>query len=84
MSDVIRLRRGTTAEWEFKNPILRQGEPGVDLTTGDLKIGNGIDRWLDLEVVGGLGGLRVEVVTEEEYNSMTPPRPSNVLYIKTP
>lgn len=84
MSDLIRLRRGTTAEWTFKNPVLRNGEPGYDETTGDLKIGNGVDRWTDLQVVGGLGGLQAEVISEADYNALPTPRDPNILYIITP
>ena len=44
----IRLRRGTAAQWAAANPVLAQGEPGVDTTTGALRIGDGARAWLDL------------------------------------
>lgn len=44
----IRLRRGTAAQWAAANPVLAQGEPGVDTTTGTLRIGDGTRAWLDL------------------------------------
>ncbi|HVK29428.1 MAG TPA: hypothetical protein VM575_13895 [Nocardioides sp.] len=44
----IRLRRGTAAQWAAANPVLAQGEPGVDTTTGALRIGDGTRAWLDL------------------------------------
>ncbi len=44
----IRLRRGTTTEWTLANPVLAAGEPGVDTTTGVLKIGDGSTAWLSL------------------------------------
>lgn len=47
----IRLRRDTTANWEANNPILAQGEVGVDITNNNMKIGNGSDVWTDLEYV---------------------------------
>jgi hypothetical protein len=54
---VIRLRRGTSSEWDAVNPVLDEGEPGVDLTTGTLKIGDGTTAWDDLTgAVGGAGG----------------------------
>lgn len=53
MSDLIRLRRGTTAEWASANPILRSGEPGVDLDTGEFKIGDGVTQWSGLGVING-------------------------------
>lgn len=44
----IRLRRGTSTQWSSVNPVLAQGEPAVDTTTGSLKVGDGTSRWLDL------------------------------------
>ena len=45
MATQIQLRRATAAEWAANDAILAEGEPGVDLTTGLLKIGNGVDPW---------------------------------------
>ena len=53
MSDLIRLRRGTSAEWASANPVLRSGEPGVDLDTGEFKIGDGVTQWSGLGVING-------------------------------
>lgn len=44
----IRLRRGTAAQWAAANPVLALGEPGVDTTSGALRIGDGTRAWLDL------------------------------------
>lgn len=56
METTFRLRRGTAATWAAKNPILQAGEPGVETDgTRYFKIGNGIDRWLDLPVISGSG-----------------------------
>lgn len=44
----FQLRRGTAAEWATANPILSAGEPGVDLTTGDLRLGDGVSTWANL------------------------------------
>ena len=46
----LQQRRGTTTEWEAPtaNPILAAGEIGVDLTTGQFRIGNGTSRWTSL------------------------------------
>jgi len=48
---VIQLRRDTTTNWETNNPVLRVGEPGLDTTTGKLKIGNGSAAWNSLGYV---------------------------------
>ena len=44
----FQLRRGTAAEWDTANPVLSAGEPGVDLTTGDLRLGDGVSTWANL------------------------------------
>lgn len=55
-------RRGTAAEWAFKNPILEAGEIGIELGDTPLdpqkvKVGNGVAPWLDLDyIAGGEGG----------------------------
>lgn len=46
------LRRGTAAQWAEHNPILRAGEPGFELDTKKLKIGNGEDAFNDLPYIG--------------------------------
>ena len=43
-----RMRRGTPGEWAVKNPILMEGEQGLELITNHMKIGDGLTRWNDL------------------------------------
>jgi len=52
MTEIVTLkfRRGTTTEWAQSINKLTAGEPGFDLTTGELKIGDGIRAWRDLPV----------------------------------
>jgi hypothetical protein len=53
---LIKLRRGTAAEWTDANPVLASGEPGFETDTEKLKIGNGSDDWATLPyIVGGSG-----------------------------
>lgn len=33
------------------NPVLQPGEPGFEIDTGKLKIGNGVDEWINLKYV---------------------------------
>ena len=47
----FKLRRGTTAQWEEKNPILEQGEPGFVYDTNRLKIGDGVKDWKNLPYI---------------------------------
>lgn len=44
----IQLRRDSAAQWTVINPILAEGELGYELDTRRLKVGNGVDRWVDL------------------------------------
>lgn len=48
MANRIQLRRGTAAEWAAANPVLAQGEPGVETDTGKQKFGNGVAVWAAL------------------------------------
>jgi hypothetical protein len=49
MSVLIKLRRGLASEWISQNVILASGEPGYELDTGRLKIGNGSTAWNSLQ-----------------------------------
>lgn len=51
----FKLLRGTHEEWDRLNPILQEGEPGFETDTFKLKIGNGIDRYVNLPYIGGDG-----------------------------
>lgn len=56
MAVVIKLRRGTAAEWASANPVLAEAEPGAEIDTGKFKIGNGADDWLTLDYSSGIQG----------------------------
>ena len=45
MANRIQLRRGGAQEWANSNPTLAQGELGVELDTGRIKIGDGVTAW---------------------------------------
>jgi len=45
MANRIQLRRGNGQEWQNSNPILAQGELGIELDTGRFKIGDGVTSW---------------------------------------
>lgn len=49
----FKLRRGTEAQWEEKNPILALGEPGFASDVNSLKIGNGVKTWRELDYIAG-------------------------------
>ena len=52
----IKLRRALASEWEGVNPILLAGEPGMELDTFKLKIGNGILNWNELPYIADGAG----------------------------
>ena len=41
----IKIRRGSTEDWEASNPVLELGEIGADTTKHLLKVGNGSSAW---------------------------------------
>jgi len=45
MAQQIQFRRGTSAEWAAANPILAQGELGINLDGNRFKIGTGLTSW---------------------------------------
>ena len=48
MAVQIQLRNDTAAAWTAANPILAQGEMGVETDTQKFKIGNGTTAWNSL------------------------------------
>ena len=51
MATKIQLRRDYAANWQATNPVLSLGEPGVELDTHAMKVGDGITAWNDLAYV---------------------------------
>jgi len=45
---VIKLRRDTAADWASVNPVLADGEVGLESDSGLVKYGNGTSQWSDL------------------------------------
>ena len=48
MATPIRFLRGTTLQWASEDPVLEPGEPGFNVETRILKIGDGAKRWSEL------------------------------------
>ena len=53
---VIQIKRGTAADWLAANPILAQGELGLETDTNKMKAGNGTSSWFELQYIAGSGG----------------------------
>ena len=46
------LRRNSSSNWTNVNPKLLSGEPGVEIESGQMKIGDGVRNWNSLPYVG--------------------------------
>jgi len=55
MAVQIQFRNDLAATWTSVNPTLAQGELGLEVDTGQFKVGNGSDAWSALSY-GGLVG----------------------------
>jgi nitrogen fixation protein len=49
----IKLRRGTASQWTTTNPILAEGEVGLETNTRKFKVGDGATAWNSLTYWGG-------------------------------
>lgn len=53
----LQQRHDTAQNWKVKNPVLAEGELGVETDTGNIKAGNGTTTWNSLPYSNaGLGG----------------------------
>jgi hypothetical protein len=56
MASIIQIRRDTAANWTSANPILAQGELGIETDTLKVKAGNGSTAWASLSYLIDTGG----------------------------
>ena len=63
MATQIQVRRDTAANWTLSNPILAQGEQGLETDTGKVKFGDGTSTWSALPYSGS-GVLTLDAVTD--------------------
>lgn len=49
MATRIQIRRGSSADWTNANPVLAEGELGLELDTGRIKVGLGTTSWNNLD-----------------------------------
>lgn len=64
MSNRIQFRRDTRARWAEINPVLMEGEVGLEIDTQNIKMGDGVTPWNDLEY-----GIGYSNVTNEPGNN---------------
>ena len=73
LKTTFKVRRGQSQVWADINPILAEGEPGYELDTHRLKIGDGEKSWNELPYIGGSSTEIPELqeyVTKEEIESL--------------
>jgi major tropism determinant Mtd-like protein len=51
----MQFKRGTAADWAAENPVLQDGELGVETDTPTIKVGDGETRFADLPSISGGG-----------------------------
>lgn len=63
----IQLKRGKSSSWTNLNLILAAGEPGFEIDTGKLKIGDGATPWNELPYLGESKSLIVNANTSNDF-----------------
>jgi hypothetical protein len=58
MAIQIQIRRDTTANWASNNPVLAQGEIGLNLDLNLIKIGDGVSSWNSLQYYSNLTDIQ--------------------------
>lgn len=59
----IKLKRGSSVSWAARNPTLAAGEPGVEVDTGQMKVGDGSTPWNSLPYTGS-GAIALDTHVE--------------------
>ena len=79
MAEIIKttfqLRRGMSSVWTRNNPLLAPGEPGYELDTHKIKIGDGINHWQDLPYIG-----EHNIISYATHNDFPPVGNVNYIY----
>ena len=71
---VIQVRRDTTVGWTTSGTILGNGEMGYDSTLVELRIGNGVDIWENLDPIGinKAGSTNLVMLADVDYPLSSP------------
>lgn len=64
----FKVKRASAAKWKQVNPVLAAGEPGCELDTNQLKIGDGETVWNKLPYVGTYNGPSQDTDLSEYVN----------------
>ena len=79
MADLIQIRRDTAANWTSANPILAQGELGLETDTSKIKAGDGSTVWASLGYLIDTGGYAAYADTTANFTGTLQNGGSNVV-----
>lgn len=65
MSNRVQYRRDTKARWAEVNPVLMEGEVGLEIDTKNIKMGDGVHAWNELEYCVGIENITSELGDSE-------------------
>ncbi len=82
MSTLIQFRRDTAANWTSINPILAQGELGLETDTSNYKIGDGVTAWNTLIYYQLSPQIPALLFSTQPSNMTVPPAGTMRLYAK--
>lgn len=69
MPTQIQLRRDLAAEWTLQDPVLAEGEPGLETDTGKIKYGDGSTSWTGLAYAVADAVTSIDQLTDVELSS---------------
>lgn len=69
INTIFKFKRAEAAVWTSKNPVLERGEPGFEIDTGKLKIGNGTSDWNSLNYIGGSDDVTIDNKITEAFDN---------------
>lgn len=69
----LQIRRGTNADFNKEDPVLKAGEPAIAMDTQFLKVGDGTSKWSELPTFSSaiINTVEVDIPTIESNNSET-------------
>ena len=76
----IQLRRDTAAAWVTSNPLLLEGEFGIETDTKKFKLGDGVNHWNTLNYGGPRGIMPAELTLEIAFDEAYPSNYSELQY----
>jgi hypothetical protein len=76
----IQLRRDTAANWTAANPLLLDGEFGIESDSKKFKLGDGVTHWNALPYGGPQGVTPPELITELAWDDSFPSNYSELTY----